>query len=124
MHRSFVVMVRLSEIIFIFKISWYAYIILANASHQSPEITCGKAFNFSLDSKVSVLDIVSQITTLMGKESLRPVILNEAKGEILHQYLSSEKANNILGWSPAYNLEQGLDETIAWYVDFLDQQSH
>ena len=57
----------------------------------------------------------------MVREDLSPEILNEAKNEIKYQYLSAEKARNILGWKPKYTLEEGLRETIQWYKEFFKQ---
>jgi CDP-glucose 4,6-dehydratase len=54
---------------------------------------------------------------------LEPVILNDAPNEIPHQYLSAAKARRQLGWAPAYTLEQGLAETIAWYREYFAEQT-
>jgi CDP-glucose 4,6-dehydratase len=53
----------------------------------------------------------------MGKSHLEPVILNEASGEIAHQYLDCTKARRVLGWTPHYTFEAGLAETVEWYRD-------
>jgi nucleoside-diphosphate-sugar epimerase len=47
------------------------------------------------------------------------VILDQAPNEIQAQYLSSAKAGRLLGWEPAYSLEDALVETLAWYKAFL-----
>jgi len=78
------------------------------------------AFNFSNESQVTVLYVVKMVLKLMNREDLEPIVLNEAKSEIKHQYLSSRRAREILGWEPKYNLENGLIETIAWYEGFFD----
>lgn len=80
------------------------------------------AFNFSNESQVTVLDVVKMILKLMNREDLEPLILNEAKGEIKHQYLSAGKAREMLGWKPKYDLEKGLKETIEWYKKFFEEQ--
>lgn len=79
----------------------------------------GEAFNFSNEIQVSVSELTKKILKLMGREDLKPKILNEAKNEIKHQYLSAEKARKMLGWKPKYNLESGLKETIEWYKQFF-----
>lgn len=79
----------------------------------------GEAFNFSNEQPISVRDIVEKILTLMKREDLKPVVLNEASHEIKYQYLSSEKARNMLHWKPQYSLEEGLSETIQWYQDYF-----
>ncbi len=79
----------------------------------------GEAFNFSDERQINVLELVTLILKLMGEETIKPRILDQVKGEIRHQYLSSEKARNVLGWKPLYTLEEGLEETIDWYRDFF-----
>jgi CDP-glucose 4,6-dehydratase len=78
----------------------------------------GEAFNFSDESPLSVLDIVSTIRRLMGAD-LEPDIRNTARGEIKDQYLSAAKARDVLGWRVTYDLETALGETIAWYRALL-----
>jgi len=78
----------------------------------------GEGFNFSYGNQVTVLELVRRILALMGS-GLEPEIRNEATNEILKQFLSAEKARRVLGWSPLFTLEQGLDRTIAWYKAFL-----
>jgi len=94
-----------------------AYILLAE--RMEDEKIHGNAFNFSSEIQITVLDLTKKILSLMGKEDLRPVIKNEAENEIRHQYLSSRKAKEILGWYPEYSLDKGLNETIAWYQEYF-----
>ncbi|XDE65210.1 GDP-mannose 4,6-dehydratase [Arthrospira platensis BEA 1257B] len=79
----------------------------------------GEAFNFSNELQITVLELVQKILAVMNKNHLQPVILNQAKNEIKHQYLSAEKARQMLSWQPQYSLESGLKETIDWYQKFL-----
>jgi len=95
------------------------YVDLAQALDH-PEI-CGEAFNFSSESHVSVIEIVNTIRRLMDREDLKPVILNEAQAEIKDQYLSSAKAQKLLGWKARYTLEEGLRKTIKWYKEFFSE---
>ena len=74
----------------------------------------GEAFNFSAESPISVLEVVKRIYKLANKKADYRV-LNKAKYEIKHQYLSSVKARRILGWNPKYSLDRGIKETLAWY---------
>jgi CDP-glucose 4,6-dehydratase len=79
----------------------------------------GEAFNFSNELPRTVLDVVERISRLMGRTDLPPRVLNQATNEIPHQFLSATKASAQLGWKAQYSLEQGLEETIAWYREFL-----
>jgi CDP-glucose 4,6-dehydratase len=96
-----------------------AYLHLAECLDRLPEVA-GQAFNFSTEIQVSVLEIVERILRLM-ESPLRPDIRGEAANEIKHQYLSAAKARRVLGWRPCYSLEQGLQETIAWYCNYFAQ---
>lgn len=74
----------------------------------------GEAFNLSLESPVSVRQLVQQILDLMDAD-LKPVVLNHASIEIKRLLISTEKADKVLGWKPKYSLDRGLRKTIEWY---------
>jgi CDP-glucose 4,6-dehydratase len=93
-----------------------AYLLLAQ-NMERPEIR-GQAFNFSNETRLTVLELVNTIIKLMGA-GIEAVIRSNAPNEIRHQYLSAAKARELLGWRPHYTLEQGLEKTIAWYKDFF-----
>ncbi len=94
-----------------------AYMLLAEQLAAKPELK-GEAFNFSNETQVTVSEIMDKILELMGS-NLHAEILNETNNEILHQYLSAEKARTRLGWKPLFTLEEGLSCTIEWYKDFF-----
>ncbi|NWF75843.1 MAG: GDP-mannose 4,6-dehydratase [Nitrospirae bacterium] len=94
-----------------------AYLCLAEKMDNEKII--GHTFNFGNDTPMTVLEITGELLTLMERSDLHPVILNEAKGEILKQYLSSKKARKILGWKPVFSLREGLKETIKWYENYF-----
>jgi len=80
----------------------------------------GKAFNFSNEVQVTVLDLVRRILSLMQSE-LVPDVLGEATNEILRQYLTAAKARKELGWKPLFDLEEGLKKTIDWYREYFNE---
>ena len=90
-----------------------AYLLLAERM-DDPSLH-GEAFNFGTETPLSVLELVELILGLMGREDLRPEVLNEASHEIQRQFLDCAKARARLGWEPVRTLEQGLREAIAWY---------
>jgi CDP-glucose 4,6-dehydratase len=94
-----------------------AYMLLAQ---RTDEQTQGHAFNFSTESRVTVIEIVAEIQRVMGQEDLEPVILDRAKAEIKEQSLSAGKAREMLGWGHTYDLESGLRETVDWYKAFFE----
>ena len=85
-----------------------------------PEVQ-GQAFNLGMDRPVTVLEMIETIIKISDYPHLEPVILNEARNEIQDQYLSSAKAQRVLGWTPEYTPASGLAETMAWYRHFLSE---
>jgi CDP-glucose 4,6-dehydratase len=94
-----------------------AYVTVAEQLGR-PEVR-GEAFNFSVGTPLSVLQVIDAIQEAMACRDLPPDIRNSATGEIRTQCLSAEKARRVLDWSPRYPLDEGLQETIAWYRRFL-----
>ncbi len=78
-------------------------------------------YNFSLEAKLTVLDCVQSVLSLLGRTDLDPVILNQASAEIREQYMSCEKARTLLDWSPSWTMERGLEETIDWYRGYFQR---
>jgi CDP-glucose 4,6-dehydratase len=79
----------------------------------------GEIFNFSLESKLSIREMVAAVLGLMNRKNLEPVVLNEPGNEPAEEYMLSAKARQLLGWKPAYSFEEGLLETIEWYRSYF-----
>ncbi len=89
------------------------YLLLA-ARLWNDEGLRGRAFNFSNESRVSVLELVRLILRQMGS-ALEPDVRNESEHEIRDQVLSAARARSELGWHAEFTLEEGLRRTIEWY---------
>ena len=94
-----------------------AYMTLARKMTELP--IHGQAFNFSNGLQMTVLELVDKILAAAGRPDLEPDILNQASNEIPAQNLASDKARDTLGWKPLFSIEEALDETVAWYRDYL-----
>ncbi|MEN6552823.1 MAG: GDP-mannose 4,6-dehydratase [Methanobacterium sp.] len=81
----------------------------------------GEAFNFSNEEPLTVLEILNRVIEAMESD-LEPIILNEASNEIEAQYLSAQKAKDILNWQPLYTIEKGLKRTVDWYTEFFQNK--
>jgi CDP-glucose 4,6-dehydratase len=95
-----------------------AYTLLAEQLGARPELS-GEVFNFSYERRVSVMELVRKILGAMGS-TLEPDVRNEVSREIRDQYLDATKARTMLGWKPAYTLEESLGETIEWYRRYFN----
>ena len=96
-----------------------AYLLLAEKIDEAK----GEAFNFGSGEPVQMLELVSKIVRLMGKEKeLEPQVMLKTKieREIDAQYLASDKIFKKFGWKPATDLDRGLKKTIEWYSANFD----
>lgn len=98
-----------------------ANMLLAEKLAADPSLK-GQAFNFSNETQVTVIELVQRILRSMNSD-LEPEVRNEAVNEIEHQYLSAAKAREALGWKALYTLDEGLQQTIAWYREFLGAET-
>jgi len=94
-----------------------AYMLLVEKLAGNRELI-GRAYNFSTELPISVLELVKIILKMMGS-GLEPDIRNEATNEIRDQCLSAAKARHELAWTPLFTLEDGLRRTILWYRDYF-----
>ena len=47
--------------------------------------------------------------------NIKPDYGNERAGDIPHSLASVEKARKLIGYSPAHNVREGLQEALKWY---------
>jgi CDP-glucose 4,6-dehydratase len=93
------------------------YLLLA----EKIDVAIGAAFNFGAGDQIRMLDLVRLIVKISGKQ-LEPRVMRQKKieREIDAQYLSTEKAEQQLGWRAETGLEEGLRRTLAWYREHLN----
>lgn len=88
----------------------------------APNVT-GQELNLGTGQDISVGELAEHIIRLVGRpieiesesERMRP-----EKSEVMRLLSDNGLARRLLGWEPAYSLEDGLRETIAWIGDHLD----
>lgn len=91
-----------------------AYLSLAEALMVRRDELSGRAFNFSLQQPLNVLEMLARVTVAVGVD-IAPTILGEASKEIPAQHLDSTAAREELGWFPSTGLDEGLRRTADWY---------
>lgn len=78
----------------------------------------GEAFNFSSGFNFSVLDLINNISKIIGKK-IEYKIVNNQKNEIPRQSLNWDKAKKLLSWQPIFSLEKGIMESFEWYKNYF-----
>jgi CDP-glucose 4,6-dehydratase len=97
-----------------------AYLRLAECMDEVP-LLAGEAFNFSLGERISILEVVEKVLCIMDRSDLAPVVQNAPSQDIKEQYMFTGKAREILGWAPRFGMEEGLQRTISWYVEYFSR---
>jgi UDP-glucose 4-epimerase len=70
--------------------------------------------NISTESRDSVNDLVDYLNEILPY-SLEAINEEARKGDILHSSLANGKAKELLGWTPDYDLREGLKQTVEYY---------
>lgn len=72
--------------------------------------------NFGTNQRFSVKDIVNRIIKISGKNISPQFNTEHARaGEIIDQYVTVEKAKEILKWEAEISVDDGLQRTYEWY---------
>jgi len=81
----------------------------------------GEAFNTAAGGRETLNNLYSAITSglkqeLPELEIKEPIYRDFRAGDIRHSNADISKAKEILGYEPTHTLEEGLKESIAWYI--------
>ena len=88
----------------------------------------GDVYNIGGNNQVKNLDIVHQLCDLMSElagdlpKTPRDLItfVTDRPGHDRRYAMDISKIEQDLGWTPAYNFETGLRQTVAWYLENRD----
>ena len=86
------------------------------------EAPAGEIYHFATRRMISIRELVELICRKMGADFKDHVeIVGERLGKDHSYRLDSTKARTALGWEDKITLEDGLDETIGWVNDNLEE---
>lgn len=74
----------------------------------------GDVINIATGKRITVAELVAKINLFTGKD-IKPVFIDERKGDIKHSLADISKAKRVLGYIPVYTFEEGLKETVSWF---------
>lgn len=84
------------------------------ASHEAD----GQSFNIAYGGREYLNDIYYGLTKALGVE-IEPIYGPDRKGDIKHSNADISKAQKLLGYSPDWSFQRGIDAAIDWYRENL-----
>lgn len=85
----------------------------------------GESYNFGGNAERTNLDLVRGLCAILDRLAPRKggasyaeliAFVTDRPGHDRRYAMNSSKAREALGWTPAYSLDSGLEETAAWYL--------
>jgi nucleoside-diphosphate-sugar epimerase len=86
------------------------------AAGEAPDAP-GRTINLGVGQEISIGDLATKIHALMGKEY---AVTHDAQrdrpaaSEVERLLSDNSQAREVLGWTPQYSLDDGLEATIEW----------
>ena len=80
----------------------------------------GEVYNLGGHSERTNLEIVKIILKQMNKPETLITYVSDRPGHDLRYAIDSTKVENELGWNRTYTFEEGIKETINWYLENVD----
>lgn len=77
----------------------------------------GEIYNLGGHSERTNLDVVKTILKQLGKSEDLIEFVSDRKGHDLRYAIDSSKIERELGWERTYTFEEGIKETVNWYVE-------
>lgn len=75
----------------------------------------GEAINIGAGAGCSVAELAKKLSDRLSPEAPAPVFRPARAGDVLHSRASIERAADLLGYRPLADLDEGLDQTCAWF---------
>jgi|TARA_B100000795_G_scaffold257056_1_gene229973 dTDP-glucose 4,6-dehydratase len=85
----------------------------------------GETFNIGGHNERKNIDLVKLLIELVDKKLNRQsgnsleliTYVKDRAGHDMRYAINADKIQNILGWAPKYTIEQGLEETVNWFLE-------
>ena len=92
------------------------------ATTQSEEAT-NQVYNVAVGDRTTLNELFNAIKSALADNGVtydqQSTYRDFRPGDVRHSQANISKASNLLGYEPKFNISQGIDEAMAWYVNFL-----
>jgi dTDP-glucose 4,6-dehydratase len=77
----------------------------------------GEIYNVSSGEERTNIDVVRTLLEIMGRDEGAIEFVEDRPGHDVRYSLDSSKIREELGWRPQHGFEDGMKETVAWYIE-------
>ena len=92
-------------------------------SALAPQAGRNQVYNVAVNARTSLNQLFSYLSEALGENGVNyskaPVYGNFRAGDVRHSQADISKAGSLLGYAPQYDILQGLQKAMPWYVRFL-----
>ena len=93
----------------------YVSDIVSGTLEAAEKITDGRAVNIGTSKRYNMIELTNMIFNIV-KWKPKKIKFDTSKPEgVKSRALDITRAKKVMGWSPKYPLQKGLEETISWY---------
>ena len=80
-----------------------------------PQPLLGQVFNVGTGHRISLLDLVAALNTILGTD-LEPIFQDPRAGDVHDSLASLDRIQSVLGYEPIVSFEEGLRRTVESVV--------
>lgn len=92
------------------------------ATTQNKKAT-NQVYNVAVGDRTTLNELFNAIKSALADNGVtyeqEPTYRDFRPGDVRHSQADVSKANSLLGYEPEFNISQGIDEAMAWYVKSL-----
>lgn len=89
----------------------------------SEEAAKGEVYNVAVSGRTDLNQLFNAIKQSLGDNQVSyakaPVYRDFRAGDVRHSQADINKAQRLLGYAPAFNIEAGIAKAMPWYVSFM-----
>lgn len=80
----------------------------------------GESYNIGSDTEKTNIEIVKLILNILGKPESLIKYVKDRPGHDRRYAMDSSKIQELLGWKAVINFDEGIKNTVTWYLNNLD----
>lgn len=77
----------------------------------------GETYNVGGNNEMENIEVVKLILRYLGKNESLIQLVPDRLGHDRRYAIDHTKITSLLGWTPSYNFEEGLEQTLKWYIE-------